>query len=80
LEQGFDLRHIAVSLIFNTDVPVITVSKRLDHAKPSTTIDIYGHLYPEGQEMAARIMDDVITPIEVQHPQSSQAHKSIPTP
>jgi hypothetical protein len=58
---------------------VITVSKRLGHAKPSTTIDIYGHLYPESQELAARIMDEVITPIQVQLPQSSQAQKSNPS-
>jgi integrase len=49
-----DLRHTAILLMLNKDAPVITVSKRLGHAKPSRTIDdIYGHLYPESQELAA---------------------------
>lgn len=40
--------------MLNKNAPVITVSKRLGHAKPSRTIDdIYGHLYPESQELAA---------------------------
>ena len=64
--------------MLNKDVPVITVSKRLGHAKPSTTIDIYGHLYPESQELAAKIMDEVITPILVQLPPNSVAQNPIP--
>jgi integrase len=74
-----DLRHTAASLMLNKNVPLITVSKRLGHAKPSTIIDIYGHLYPEIQELAANIMDEVITPIQVQLTQKSQAQKSTPT-
>ncbi len=73
-----DLRHTAASLMLNKDVPVITVSKRLGHAKPSTTIDIYGHLYPESREVAARVMDEVITSIPIQLPQRSQAQKTKP--
>jgi integrase len=58
-----DMRHTAASIMLNNNIPVITVSKRLGHAKPSTTLDIYGCLYPESQEEAARIMDEIITPI-----------------
>jgi integrase len=77
---GFhDLRHTATSLMLNKDVPVSTVSKHLGHAKPSTTIDIYGNWYPESQELAARIMHEVITPIQVQLPQISEAQKSTPS-
>ena len=55
-----DLRHTAASLMLNKDIPPIAVSQRLGHSKPSTTMDIYGHLYPEMQEEAARVMDEVV--------------------
>lgn len=58
-----DLRHTAASLMLNSGVPVLIVSKRLGHAKPSITLDIYGHLIPSMQEQAADVMDEIITPI-----------------
>ena len=60
-----DLRHTAASLMLNNGIPVIVVSRRLGHAKPSTTLDIYGHLYYEMQEEAAKVMDELITPIAI---------------
>jgi integrase len=60
-----DLRHTAASLMLNNGVPVLVVSKMLGHAKTSTTLDIYGHLIPVMQSEAARIMDDLITPIAI---------------
>ena len=59
------LRHTAASLMLNNGVPVIVVSKILGHVKPSTTMDIYGHLINEMQEEAARIMDNLVTPVQV---------------
>jgi integrase len=41
------------------------VSKVLGHSKPSTTLDIYSHLIPVYQEDVARLMDQVVTPIQV---------------
>ena len=58
-------RHTAASLMLNNGVPVLVVSKILGHSKTSTTLDIYGHLIPTMQENAARIMDEVVTPIPV---------------
>jgi len=60
-----DLRHTAASLMLNNGVPVLVVSKILGHSKTSTTLDIYGHLIPTMQENAARIMDEIVTPIPV---------------
>ena len=37
----------------------------LGHSKVSTTLDIYGHLISAMQEEAARIMDEIVTPIPV---------------
>ncbi|MFC2054650.1 site-specific integrase [Chloroflexota bacterium] len=61
-----DLRHSAASLMLNHGVPPIVVSRILGHSKPSTTLDIYGHLYHEMQGEAAKIMDDLVTPIQVE--------------
>lgn len=61
-----DLRHTAASLLLNHGVPVIVVSKMLGHSKPSITLDIYGHLLLEQQNEAAKIMDELITPISVE--------------
>jgi integrase len=59
------LRHSAASLLLNYGVPVLVVSKILGHSKVSTTLDYYGHLIPLMQEEAARIMDEIATPIPV---------------
>jgi hypothetical protein len=36
-----------------------------DHAKPSITIDVYGHLLPSMQIEAAEKIDVLITPVAV---------------
>lgn len=46
-------------------VPPIVVASRLGHSKPSITLDVYGHLYKETQTDAAKIMDDLVTPIKL---------------
>ena len=56
-----DLRHTAASLMLNYGVPVIVVSRRLGHARPSMTLDVYGHLIPSMQEEVAEVMDTLIT-------------------
>jgi len=56
-----DLRHTAASLMLNHGIPVLIVSKRLGHSKPSITIDVYGHLIPSKQEEAAQLMDDLMS-------------------
>ncbi len=61
-----DLRHTAASLMLNHSIPVIVVSKILGHSKPSITLDIYGHLFNEMQDEASRIIDELVTPIQIQ--------------
>ena len=60
-----DLRHTAASLMLNHGVPALVVSKILGHSKPSTTLDIYGHVIPVMQDSVASLMDDLLTPIPV---------------
>jgi integrase len=60
-----DLRHTAASLLLNNNIPVIVVSRRLGHAKPSITTDVYGHLLPNMQDEAAEMIEGLVTPTEV---------------
>ncbi len=60
-----DLRHTAASLMLNHGVPAIVVSKRLGHARVSITEDTYGHLLPGMQVEAARIISDLVTPVQL---------------
>jgi hypothetical protein len=52
--------------ILNHGIPVLIVSKRLGHAKPSIALDIYGHVIPNMQEQVAQVMDEVVTTIELE--------------
>ena len=70
-----DLRHTAASLMLNNGVPALVASKILGHSKPSTTLDIYGHLIPIMQEDAANIMDALVTPIPVNLGDSIEIHQ-----
>jgi integrase len=58
-----DLRHTAASLMLNSGIAPIIVSRRLGHARASITLDIYGHLIPSMQSEAAEKIDELITPI-----------------
>jgi integrase len=73
-----DLRHTAASLMLNNGIPVLVVSKILGHAKTSTTLDIYGHLIPIMQEEAARVMDELTTPIPVDFGKQAEADSPVP--
>ena len=54
-----DMRHTAASLMLNNDIAPIIVSKILGHSRPSTTMNIYGHLIPGMQDEAAHLMDEL---------------------
>jgi integrase len=61
-----DLRHTGASLLLNNGIPVIIVSRRLGHARPSITLDVYGHLMPGKQKEVAMLMNQLLTPIQIQ--------------
>jgi integrase len=60
-----DLRHTAASLMLNHGVAPLVVSQRLGHARPSITLDTYGHLLPSIQSEAAKLLDELVTPVEL---------------
>ena len=55
-----DIRHTAASLMLHNGIDVLVASKRLGHAKPSITLDFYGHLLPAIQIEAAKVMEKVV--------------------
>ena len=61
-----DLRHTNASLLLNQGKPVITVSRRLGHAKASITLDVYGHLISSMQNDIGDLIDDLVMPVAVQ--------------
>jgi len=61
-----DLRHTGASLMLNNGIPVMIVSRRLGHARPSITLDVYGHLIPGKQKEVAMLMDQLLTPIQIE--------------
>jgi integrase len=70
-----DLRHTAASLMLNNGVPALVLSRRLGHSKASITLDVYGHLIPAMQAEAAELIDELITPIQLQ-PTAADFRKS----
>ena len=56
-----DLRHTGASLMIANGVDFVTVSKRLGHAKPSTTLDIYSHALPSKDRAAADVLASLIS-------------------
>jgi integrase len=48
-----DLRHTCAAWLIKQGESVLVIQKRLGHSKPSTTLNIYGHLFPGVDEAAA---------------------------
>jgi integrase len=52
-----DLRHFYASLLIKAGQSPKTVQKRLGHAKPSITLDIYTHLWPKEDDATAAVVE-----------------------
>lgn len=48
-----DLRHSHVALLIEMGFPILAISNRLGHEKIQTTLQTYGHLYPNKQQLIA---------------------------
>lgn len=53
------LRHTSATILINQNVDVSTVSKRLGHARTSTTMDIYSHSLQKSDMAAADKLEDL---------------------
>jgi integrase len=55
-----DLRHTAATLLLVQGINPKEVSEMLGHSRISITLDVYSHVTPHMQEMAAQAMDEVL--------------------
>ena len=55
------LRHTHVSQLIAEGVDVLTISRRIGHAKASVTLDVYGHLFGDTDSKAAAVMEAVFS-------------------
>lgn len=53
-------RHTHASILYYKGMDSVSISKRLGHAKVSTTTDIYAHFIKEAEEMTSECIADVI--------------------
>ena len=53
-------RHTQASLLISEGVDILTVSKRLGHAKVSTTLDIYSHVLAKSDQQASDKLDTLL--------------------
>jgi integrase len=63
LPAGFryhDLRHYFASLLIAQGADVKTVQARLRHASAKTTLDTYGHIWPDRDETTKAAVDAVL--------------------
>ncbi|MDP9075125.1 MAG: site-specific integrase, partial [Actinomycetota bacterium] len=55
-----DLRHFAATHLLDSGVPVKTVSARLGHARPATTLNVYAQFIPATDRAAADVMGRIL--------------------
>ncbi len=55
-----DIRHTSATLAMERGAPLLAVSKRPGHARPSTTSDIYGHVTEGIEDAAATAIADAL--------------------
>lgn len=58
-----DLRHFYASVLIQHRESVKTVQKRLGHSKPSVTLDIYTHLWPDGEDTTAAAVEKFLADV-----------------
>jgi integrase len=54
------LRHTHASQLIASNVDIVTISKRLGHAKPSVTLAIYAHMFHTDDSKAAAAINAVL--------------------
>jgi len=47
--------------MLSNGVDIFIASKRLGHAKPSITLDVYGHLLTSGQNEVAEKIEELVS-------------------
>ena len=64
LPAGFrfqDLRHYFASLLIASGADVKVVQARMRHASANTTLNVYGHLWPDTEEATRTAVERVMS-------------------
>lgn len=64
MPEGFrfhDLRHYLASLLIRSGADVKVVQARMRHASAKTTLDTYGHMWPDADESTRTAIGTVMT-------------------
>jgi integrase len=56
-----DLRHYFASLLISSGLDVKVVQNRMRHTSAKTTLDVYGHMWPDKDESARAAVNDVLS-------------------
>jgi integrase len=54
------LRHTHASQLIDAGVDIVTISKRLGHAKPDITLRVYAHLFRNDDRRAANAINSIL--------------------
>jgi integrase len=71
-----DMRHFAATRMMTAGVPVRTVSGRLGHANPATTLSVYAHFVEASDQAAAEVMGNLRTKSSKKAPPAAGAKKA----
>ena len=55
-----DLRHSHVALLIEQGISPLAIAERVGHDSINTTMNVYGHLYPNKQKEIASILNDLM--------------------
>lgn len=55
-----DLRHFYASSLIRSGASVKVIQARLGHSSAKTTLDVYGHLFPDEEDRTRQAMDDLL--------------------
>ncbi|MGY0067181.1 site-specific integrase [Streptomyces sp. QTS137] len=58
-----DCRHFYASVLIKHGASVKKVQRRLGHAKPSITLDLYVHLYEDDEDTTAALIDEALAEV-----------------
>ena len=59
------LRHSHASQLIKAGIDVVTVSKRLGHANPQITLQVYAHLWEKRDDTAAAVINAAVSALNV---------------
>ena len=58
--RAVPLRHTHASALFAAGKDVVTISRRLGHAKPTITLNVYGHLFGNTDADCADAIEEML--------------------